>query len=229
MKFSTALLVSMLAAASCQAGPAPGTAKDDCRAIVSDLERLACFDRAAGTPPSPIPGDAGPAAAPSARPGPPPPAPQIADLVRQNEAGRAAGDFSFLISRVEDALPGQTRVLISAPALDGAAESAFLAISCIANISRLQLLLPRPSERNQIRIRLYIDDRPLSAPRTWQAMEPGNVIDAGRGLVAVDLLRQFSSGGRLRLESDDAAVHGLMFDATGLHGLIAQQREACHW
>ncbi|MNT65961.1 hypothetical protein D3C72_2039910 [compost metagenome] len=119
--------------------------------------------------------------------------------------------------------------MISAPALDGAAQPNYLAISCVSNISRLQLLLHRSADRNQMRIRLYIDHRALAPASTWQVVEEGNVVDAGRGLVAIEILRQFSSGGRLRVESDYAPVNGLMFSAEDLHGLVAQQREACHW
>lgn len=229
MKSPSALLVLMLAAASCHADPASALSTSDCTAIASSLQRLACFDRIAGTPPAATPAGGAPRDDASAGSNGVRHAPEPAEMLRRNEAARREGDHAFLISRVDDVTPGQARVFISAPALDGAEASAYLAISCIANISRLQLLLPAALDRNQIRIRLYIDERPLAASRTWQVMEPGSVVDAGRGLVAIDLLRQFASGGRLRIESDHAAVHGLMFDAAGLGGLIAQQREACHW
>jgi type VI secretion system protein VasI len=227
MKSPGALLMLMLAAASCHAGPASVPSTSECTAIVSSAQRLACFDRVAGTPPAAAGGAARDDA--SAGAGGVRDASSLAEIIRRNEAARREGDHAFAIVRVEDVMPGQAQVLIWAPALDGAEASAYLAISCIGNISRLQLLLPAASDRNQIRVRLYIDDRPLAASRTWQVLEPGNVVDAGRGLVAIDMLRRFSPGGRLRVESDHAAVHGLMFDAAGLQGLIAQQREACHW
>lgn len=229
MKSSSTFLLLMLAATTCRADPSPIPSASDCTAIVSGLQRLACFDRVAGTPPDPAPAGDAPLVHVSEAISGVRQATDLASMIRRNEAMRRQGDYSFLISRKEDATPGQTQVFISAPALDGATPSVHLAISCIANISRLQLLLPASADRNQIRMRLYMDERPLSASRTWQVMEPGNVVDAGRGLVAIDLLRQFASGGRLRIESDYAAVHGLMFDAAGLTGLVAAQREACHW
>ncbi|MEN4917687.1 type VI secretion system-associated protein VasI [Achromobacter spanius] len=234
MKLLTTLLPLLLAAAHCHAGQATGSAARDCRMIVSDIERLACFDAGAGTPPTPVAGAAGgsvaaPGAAAPAPFAPSPSIPDVIELVRLNEAERDERDVSFRMTRVQDQQPEQNQVVISAPALDGSAQRAYLAISCISNISRLQLLLPRPAERNQIRIRLFVDARPLSTTRTWQVMEEGLVIDAGRGLVAIELLRLLSSGGRLRVESDYAPAHGLMFDAEGLQGLVAQQREACHW
>lgn len=229
MKSPNTFCLVMLAAATCHAETPPIPSSSDCTAIVSGLQRLACFDRVAGTPPEPMPAVDSPSIVVPAATSVVPRPSALVDLIRQNEVQRSEGDNTFLVSRQEDATPGQTQIFISAPALDGAADSVYLALSCIANISRLQLLLPAPADRNQIRIRLFIDERPLSASRTWQVIEPGNVVDAGRGLVAIDLLRQFVTGGRLRVESDYAVVHGLMFDAAGLTGLIAQQREACHW
>ncbi|MFD4841349.1 type VI secretion system-associated protein VasI [Achromobacter sp. NPDC058515] len=229
MKSPSTLLLLLLAAANCHAGQAQGHALGNCTAIVSDVERLGCFDATAGTPPSPVPPAAQPGAGARAKSASSPAAPGVTELVRRNEAARQERNYSFLISLAEDQQPGQTQVVISAPALDAAAQRTYLAISCVSNISRLQLLAHRPFDRNQISIRLFIDDRPLSAARTWQVLEEGNVADAGRGLVAIELLRQFSSGGRLRVESDYAPVNGLMFDAEGLQGLVAQQREACHW
>ncbi|MNQ00941.1 hypothetical protein D3C85_135980 [compost metagenome] len=228
MKSFCTLLPLLLAAFTCHAGHASGHASGgDCTAIVSDLERLGCFDAAAGTPPSPT--LTAPAAGLPAQAAAAGTAPGVTELVRLNEAGRQERNVAFLISRSADRQPGQTQVVISAPALDGAAQPNYLAISCVSNISRLQLLLHRSADRNQMRIRLYIDHRALAPASTWQVVEEGNVVDAGRGLVAIDILRQFSSGGRLRVESDYAPVNGLMFSAEDLHGLVAQQREACHW
>lgn len=79
-------------------------------------------------------------------------------------------------------------------------------------------------------IRLYLDGKPLSPEIPWQVLEDGTVIDAGRGLVAIEQLRGLvGAGSRLRMESDYAAFADLAFDATGLHALMRRQREACHW
>ena len=221
-------MASVLVAVSCHAAAAPRPTVADCTGIVSDIERLGCFDAAAGTPPS----KPAPPAAASAGPAAParPPAPlDPGTLIRLNEAARQDQRRAFLLSRSDDREPGQTRVVISAPALDAAERPVYLAISCISNISRLQLLLAAPAARNQMRVRLFIDDTPLGGERTWQVVGEGDLVDAGRGLVAIDLLRRFTSGGRLRVQSDHAPLNGLMFNAEGLRELVAQQREACHW
>lgn len=233
-----------------------------CTQIISAIERLACFDAQAGTPPRPVErtertGSIDPA--PMGLPGllpdepalaldiappvtadqPPPnlPAPNLgttpgttlaSDLVRMNEASRQAGDTEFLLSHTLDQQAGQHRVMISAPA-QAAGPPTYLAISCLSNISRLQLVAEQPIERDQISIRLHIDERPLSAARRWRVLDEGNVVDAGRGLVAIEQLRPFVAGAQLRVESDYAPLNGLTFNATGLQALLARQREACHW
>ncbi|MDF5814342.1 type VI secretion system-associated protein VasI [Pseudomonas aeruginosa] len=236
---SLALALAALAT-GCDAGkPVDATSEVDvatapiteCTHIVSAVERLSCFDAAAGTPPAPVT----PAASAlsmtaagaheaAAR------KPEIVGLVGANESMRQPGETEFRISREPDEVPGQWRVVISAPASGGRSEAPVLAISCLSNISRLQLIAKEPVGPNRMNIRLYLDGKPLSPEIPWQVLEDGTVIDAGRGLVAIEQLRGLvGAGSRLRMESDYAAFADLAFDATGLHALMRQQREACHW
>jgi len=251
MRASNAMLILLLAAAGCGAREERAAAASPCTTIVSAVERLACFDAAAGTPPAPVAAALAASSVAPAMPSPSAPAPAapataqvrtrgaanaavpvpaITGLVRRNEASRQGDDHRFRLARDEDAQPGQPQVVISAPALGGGTQQPILVVSCLSNISRLQLLTARPLDGNQMRIRLLLDGRPLSAARPWQVLETGDIVDAGRGLVAIELLRQLGgAGARLQVESDHAPLDGLAFDATGLHEQIAQQREACHW
>ncbi|WP_078469143.1 MULTISPECIES: type VI secretion system-associated protein VasI [unclassified Pseudomonas] len=200
----------------------------DCTTIVSALERLGCFDAAAGTPPTSV------AAAATPIPAVEQPAsvvvPDVVSLVQRNESRRKAEQTGLLLLRVEDALPGQTKVVISAPALGGTEPRLKLAISCLQNISRLQLLSAQPLDVNRVSIRMLLDGRPISASRPWQVVEDGTVTDAGRGLVAIEQLRHLTRPAQeLRLESDHGPFDGLAFDVSALHEMIGKQREACRW
>ncbi|RQS75663.1 type VI secretion system-associated protein TagO [Burkholderia sp. Bp8963] len=210
---------------------ASGATGKACTGIVSAVERLACFDAATGTPPAQtirmpeqvdtLSPDSGKALV---KP------PEIVDLVRRNEAARPAGATGFRLSRDEDELPGRWRVVISAPAMGGAAAAPILAISCLSNISRLQLLMSHPVGPNRMDIRLLLDGKPISSSVPWQVLEDGTVVDAGRGLVAIEQLRYLvSAASRLQVESNYPPFSGQVFDATDLHALMKQQREACHW
>ncbi|CRM57478.1 type VI secretion-associated protein, family [Pseudomonas sp. 28 E 9] len=193
----------------------------DCPAIVSPLKRLECFDLAAGTPIHHPP--ASPRAQGRVLP--------IVDLVQRNEAKRAPEDQRFLLSSFPAPENDQSpRLVISAPALGALPPRPYLAISCESKISRLQLVLDEPAKPNKIRIQLFNDERPVSAAYQWQVLDDaGLVVDAGRGLQAISLLRNMGGGQRLRLESDYSRLHGLVFDAEGLGELIEQERQACRW
>lgn len=212
-----------------------------CRTIVSAIERLACFDAEAGTPPATSAQMATPATAAATAQAPAaavstaaPSAivrvPDIVGLVQRNESRRKPDHAGVLLLRVGDAIPGQDKVVISAPALAGSEPRPLLAISCLQNISRLQLITAEPLDVSRVNIRVLLDGRPISDRRPWQVVEDGTVTDAGRGLVAIEQLRHLTRASQqMQLESDHAAFHGLSFDTAALHELMAQQREACHW
>lgn len=219
-----------LAVVGCDSGlpVAAAGASQDCVRIVSAMERLACFDAQAGTPPilhEPQAEENVVATAPE-----PAPEPEIIALMRRAEAGRIQGQGGFRLLQEADAMPGQTRVVVSAPALGAVTSQVHLVISCLSNISRLQLVADSPIAADRMNIRLLLDGRPLGDARPWQVLDDGQVVDAGRGLVAIDQLRQLAqAGSQLRIESDSAQVDGLKFEASDLHRLITQQRKACHW
>jgi len=213
-----------------------------CTTIVSAIERLACFDAEAGTPPtanaesSASAADA--AAADAAAAGAVVAAapfelvrvPDIVGLVQRNESRRKADDAGVLLLRVGDAIPGQDKVVISAPALAGSEPRPLLAISCLQNISRLQLITAEPLDVSRVSIRVLLDGRPISGRRPWQVLDDGTVTDAGRGLVAIEQLRHLTRASQqIQLESDHASFDGLSFDTAALDALMVQQREACHW
>lgn len=193
----------------------------DCTRIVSGLERLACFDDSAGTPVA-------------VKPLEPlvvePPQPPVFALVQGNERQRSGDESGFVMSITEeDAHSTQQRVVISAPALGAAEPRPYLTISCQSNISHLQLLLAQPLQRSRVNVQLFVDGRPVAGRRAWQVLEGGRVVDAGRGLPAVDLIRHLGGGQRIRVGSDEERLDGLVFDAAGLAPLITEERKACHW
>ncbi|MDG3821081.1 type VI secretion system-associated protein TagO [Pseudomonas aeruginosa] len=224
MKAFNLPLVLALAVAGCDSGKPVEAASTDCKAIVSALERLACFDQAAGTPPLPVEA--------LRQPGHPPAVvePEIIGLLKENEADREPSQAGVKLLRAPDTLPGQKRIAITAPSTRGIATEPYLAISCLANISRLQLISRAPVDVNRMNIRLLLDNRPLGDARPWQVLEDGKIVDAGRGLVAIEQLRQMSQpASQIWVESDYAPFDGVRFDVSGLHAQILAQREACHW
>ncbi|MFJ4445551.1 type VI secretion system-associated protein VasI [Pseudomonas sp. NPDC089422] len=187
--------------------------------MVSNLERLACFDEAAGTP----------ARAPSeAWSAPKQQAPSVS-RVMANEAGRPIDDLSFRLGNPrQEVSAAQPWLVISAPAIASAEPRSYLVISCIQNISRLQLITGQPVNANRVKVQLQ-GARGASTATAWQVMENGQVLDAGRGLPAIEQIKRLIGAHRVQVVSDDPAVDGLTFDAQGLDPLIDQARKTCRW
>lgn len=190
----------------------------DCPRIVSNLERLACFDQAAGTP-----AHAPRATWSAAEQG----APSLLSVMA-SEGLRSPDDLAFRISEQGSADGGLRRLVISAPAIAAPEPRPYLAISCIENISRLQLFTGQPIEAGRVAIQLRTEHRATrSVP--WQVMENGQVLDAGRGLPAIEKIKVLMGAHRIHVGSDDPTLDGLTFDAQGLDPLIDQARSACRW
>ncbi|WDY59991.1 type VI secretion system-associated protein VasI [Pseudomonas sp. PSKL.D1] len=190
----------------------------DCPQIVSNLQRLACFDQAAGTPARL---EAQSWSAPE----------QDAPTVRRvmaSEARRAPDDLTFRLSADGNGAPGQVRLLITAPAIASTEPKAYLAISCVQNISRLQLITGQPVDARRVSVRLH-SERGATEATPWQVMEAGQVLDAGRGLPAIAQIKQLFAAHRIQVESDHPSFDGLSFDAQGLDPLLGKVRHACRW
>lgn len=192
--------------------PALAAESRDCPRIVSNIERLACFDQAAGTPAHTMSPQwsAQEQAAPTLR------------RVLAQEVGRAPQDLMFRLSSGDDG------IVISAPAIASVAPQPYLVISCVQNISRLQLITAHPIDSSRVKVRLR-GERGATITRPWQVTENGQVLDAGRGLPGIEQIKQLIGAHRIHVDSDDPAVHGLVFDAQGLDPLIDEARKACRW
>ena len=192
--------------------PALTCASQDCPRIVSNIERLACFDQAAGTPgfTPQRQWSAQELEAPTVR------------RVLIHETGRAPEDLMFRLRSEEGGL------LISAPAIASVAPHPYLIISCVQNISRLQLVTAQPVDASRVQVQLR-GERGATAPTPWQVMENGQVLDAGRGLPGIEQIKQLIGAHRIHVESDNPAVDGLVFDAQGLDPLIDEARKTCSW
>lgn len=213
------LAVMLLLPGHARALPTHDDALQACTRIQPRLQRLACFDEVAGTPL---------ANQRASSAGALQPLPDSIRLVAMNEKARVRGDDRFRISQPA-ASGGRPRVVISAPARDSAAPRPLLAISCLDAITRVQFIVHPPVAPTVAEVELWQDGRMVVPRARWQVLESGRVIDAGRGLVGIDVLRRLTGASRIDVRSDLPALDGLTFDSEGLTALIDQQREACRW
>lgn len=138
------------------------------------------------------------------------------------EAGRTPEDLTFRLASES------TGLLITAPAIASGTPSSYLAISCVQNITRLQLITAHPIDAGRVWVRLQ-GDRSQTASTPWQVTENGQVLDAGRGLPGIEQVKQLIGAQRIHVQSDHPLVDGLVFDAQGLDPLIGEARRTCRW
>lgn len=192
--------------------PLPVYSDQDCSRIVSSLERLACFDEAAGTPAHLVPMQWSP---------PEQDSPTVRRVLT-HEAGRHPDDLTFRLTPEDEGLT------ISAPAIASAASHSYLVISCLQNISRLQLVAAQPVDAGRVTVRLQ-GERSTTVATPWQVTENGQVLDAGRGLPGIEQIKQLIGAHRIEVQSDNPSIDGLVFDAQGLDPLIDEARKTCRW
>ncbi|MFK0092385.1 type VI secretion system-associated protein VasI [Pseudomonas sp. NPDC090592] len=192
--------------------PIPVYSDQDCPRIVSNIERLACFDASAGTPAHlvTVHWSAPEQDSPTVR------------RVLTHEAQRNPDDLTFRLTREDEGL------MISAPAVASGAPHPYLVISCVQNISRLQLITAQPIDAGRVTVRLQ-GDRGATVPTAWQVTENGQVLDGGRGLPGIEQIKQLTGAHRIQVQSDHPSIDGLVFDAQGLDPLIDEARKACRW
>jgi type VI secretion system protein VasI len=142
--------------------------------------------------------------------------------VLTHEAGRHPDDLTFRLTPEDDGLT------ISAPAIASAASHHYLVISCLQNISRLQLVAAQPIDAGRVTVRLQ-GEQSTTVATPWQVTENGQVLDAGRGLPGIEQIKQLIGAHRIQVQSDNPSIDGLVFDAQGLDPLIDEARKTCRW
>ncbi len=142
--------------------------------------------------------------------------------VLTHEAGRHPDDLTFRLTPEDEGLT------ISAPAIASAASHSYLVISCLQNISRLQLVAAQPVDAGRVTVRLQ-GERSTTVATPWQVTENGQVLDAGRGLPGIEQIKQLIGAHRIEVQSDNPSIDGLVFDAQGLDPLIDEARKTCRW
>ncbi|WP_447529912.1 MULTISPECIES: type VI secretion system-associated protein VasI [unclassified Vreelandella] len=141
--------------------------------------------------------------------------------VERQEAGRGDDDMGLIANTTADT------ILISVPALGTTPPRPVMVLACEKWITRFQLHLPAPLSQARVDVRLVGDNG--SIPQQWRVRDGGRVVSGGRGLPAIETLRQLLGTGAVTLQSDLAELDGLRFDVSGLREVIDPLRDACGW
>lgn len=196
----------------------------ECANIPSSLERLACFDSYFKTSIQVL------NKIKTATPRGFNHQPEILRLAQRVEKNRHPDNAGLLVQKMMDhEASDQERMILSAPAIGAYLPRPLLVISCINNITRFQVGFDKPLSNHSVRTTLSLDGRSIGGDYLWQVIESGKLVDAGRGIPSINLLKKISKYQRLKIQSDAQLLNGLVFDISGLAHVLPEFRAACHW
>lgn len=141
--------------------------------------------------------------------------------IERQEAARPDENVGLIVQQTNDA------VLISVPALGTMPPRPIMVMACEKLITRFQLHLPTPL--NDARVDVQLTGSNGTVQQQWRVRDGGRVVSGGRGLPAIDTLRQLLNANEVTLQSDVAELNGLRFNVVGLRQDIQPLREACRW
>ncbi len=198
-------------------------APTECTQIKSSLNRLACFDSFFKTPIH-LPGERNTTSFRADY------HPEILRIAQRIEAGRPSETAGLLMQRsIDHEASNQKRIILSAPAIGAYPPRPLLIISCINNITRLQIGFEKPLAENSAPVTLNLDAMSIGGDYLWRVIESGKIVDAGRGISSIKILKKISKYQRLMIQSDTYLLDGLTFDISGLNQALPELRKACHW
>ncbi|EEX91802.1 type VI secretion protein VasI [Vibrio orientalis CIP 102891 = ATCC 33934] len=180
---------------------------DQCRIIAKRLERLRCFDQLFDTP--------------------------VALNGQNHEADKPkAWMLAYPKSRAEDNLTPDLNesdsgkdAWVTLPALPlGDVDSPVLVMSCMDEISRVQLALPKPLIDARISVSVAQGQREY-----WRSDDEGVVFSSAQGLPAIELMKRMAQQRKVTLRSNSETVDGLQFDTVALQAALRPLRQRCRW
>ncbi|AJJ64119.1 type VI secretion system-associated protein VasI [Yersinia aldovae] len=179
-----------------------------CRSETSALVRLDCYDNALSSP-----SDVGQR---SQNTGP------AWQRAMNQEKGRTDHSTAFLVTQGEGVNP---MVLITTPAIGVPPPRPVLMLSCIDNITRLQVALVGPQKEGEVT--LAADNTRFDVH--WFLRENGYLLESSRGLAGIDEIKRLMSAETLTIESTHGNFPRLTFNISQLTQALKPLRNACHW
>lgn len=202
-------------AASAQASDDTVAKVEACTQIPSRLERLACFDELFNTPVATVvPQQTADSS----------PYPEAFQVAMASEKNRQQG-MAFIAGHQADAVED---LWLTAPAIGALPPRPVLMLSCIDDISRVELMLPTALEDGWAQVGLQINGIEQQSQR-WLSDDTGYIFRTGRGLPAIQVMKALIRGDDVRLRSANKAIDGLQFDTRELGSALKPLRQSCRW
>lgn len=118
--------------------------------------------------------------------------------------------------------------ILTTPALGYVSQRPILMLSCIDNITRLQVASP-VSFGNQgiLGVKLVTENTEQSSQ--WFLRENGFVLEASRGLDGIKEIQKLFHSGQLKIQIESDVFKELVFNIENLSEEIKPLRAMCHW
>lgn len=142
----------------------------------------------------------------------------------EQEQNRNSSSTEFLTTLTEGHNP---TILITTPALGYSAPRPILMFSCIDNITRLQVALPKPIKLGSVDVRLEADNNSFNS--VWFVREDGFLLEASRGLSGIQEIQKLFGSRLLKIKPATAELNQLTFNIENLATEIEPLKKACHW
>lgn len=185
-----------------------------CRSEPSPLIRLECYDKAWGTveqatPPQEVAKNRG------------------KNWLRATEQEKQRTEHStgFLVKT--SGTENNPTVILTTPALGRQPPRPVLMLSCIDNITRMQIALPSQIKESDIAVTLQTEKTEFKSD--WFLRESGYLLESSRGLPGIAEIQRLFGAETLTIKSDLSALNGLTFNISQLSQEIKPLRTACHW
>lgn len=183
-----------------------------CREIPSVFERLTCYDQIET-------GEKNTALSTSRVKG------EAWNRAQAQEKTRDTQNLQFILTQTD--LPNP-RVILTTPALGYPNSRPILMLSCIDNITRLQIALPQSiGKQPNIFVRLNTERHQFSSQ--WFVREEGFLLEASRGLEGIKEIQQLFHTTRLKIQFENNELNDLVFNIEQLEEDIKPLRTTCHW
>lgn len=137
-----------------------------------------------------------------------------------NEAQRSDHSVSFITSQPGE---GTWPVIMTAPAIGTQPPRPVLMLSCVDNITRMQLVMNSPVTQRGIQL----STQQTTFSSDWFIRENGYVLESSRGLAGIDEIKRVMTGEKLTITPESGEP--VTFDLTDLVQSIKPLRAACRW
>lgn len=142
----------------------------------------------------------------------------------EQEQNRDSSSTEFLTTLTDSNNP---TIIITTPALGYSTHRPILMLSCVDNITRLQVALPKPIKLGSVNVSLGTDNGSFDS--TWFVREDGFLLEASRGLTGIQEIQKLFSSKLLKIKLSTAELNQLIFNIENLATEIEPLKKACHW